>query len=295
MEIATDPRSDFTPRVIALPRDSNIPRHKRGADGTVVRGPLPAADPPLDGEEERVWFRWVVGHQHLFFYWIVQADLGRRIRQALEDAQLDRAARRLRHLASLRRGEIAAMLNCGDLASPLYQSVLRPRMVAIRADFSARSAQDYVAMETEMDRLGEFLRDPSRESESLAAAHREYRDACTAWKQHHIEVAERLQPGASLAVQEYRRQRAEGLEMSFSHYVAAVIQSTEAMAQYDRFFGIERASMSIDELASTATWVVSQAHRLLLLPLEPLVWLMRGDQLLLAHLDRALRATASDA
>src|SRR5262245_2532068 len=79
---------------IGLPLDSRIPRRRkrtRGGDSppaetiTRRRRVLPAsADRPASAEENDVWFRWVVGHQHLFLYWMVQADLCERTSRALE-------------------------------------------------------------------------------------------------------------------------------------------------------------------------------------------------------------------
>jgi hypothetical protein len=288
----------FDVYTIALPHDSRIPRRQRrkGAAppaGAAVRRLLPASVGWRAGSEENeVWFRWVVGHQHLFLYWIVQADLCARATRALQAGKWARATQLLRRLAVLRWGEIAAMLNCGNLASALYQAVLRPKMELVRADFSARSAQDYLAMETVLTALRKTLRQLPYADEALEQAQRVFQRACAQWKEHHIEVAERLQPGISLAVIEYQRLRDQGLGLSFPQYVDTVIQSTEAMAQYDRFFGVERLRMDLQDFAETALEVVAQAHRILALPREQLKWVLRGDHLLVAYLDHLLRAPA---
>jgi hypothetical protein len=219
---------------------------------------------------------------------MVQADLCQRATRALNAGKNERAARLLRRLAALRWGEIAAMLNCGNLASPLYQAVLRPKMEAVRADFSARSAQDYLALETALTELRKTLRQRPRTDDALGRAQHAFQQACSKWKEHHIEVAERLQPGASLAVMEFQRLRDQGLQLSFPQYVDTVIQGTEAMAQYDRFFGVERLHMTLEEFVQTALWVLAQVHRILALPRQPLKWVLRGDHLLVAYLDHLL-------
>jgi hypothetical protein len=292
--VLSRPPAAFQVYTIRLPRDSRIPRPTKawGAPPTepIVPRLLPASSgQPAAFEEDEVWFRWVVGHQHLFLYWIVQADLCERAERALKAGKEARAARLLRLLTALRWGEIAAMLNCGNLASSLYQAILRPKMEAVRADFSARSAQDYLAMETAMTALRKALRQLPRSSGALGRALGAYQQACSKWKEHHIEVAERLQPGVSLAVLAFQRLRDQGLALSFPQYVDSVIQSTEAMAQYDRFFGVERAHVGLEELARTALWVLGQAHRILALSREQLKWVLRGDHLLVAYLDHLLR------
>jgi hypothetical protein len=235
----------------------------------------------------------VVGHQHLFLYWIVQADVCQRTLRALRSGRTDRAVRLLRLATALRWGEIAAMLNCGNLPTALYQSFLRPRMEAVRGDFSARSAQDYLTLEGAMDELLADLRKRPSSPPHLAQAQQAFQRANTRWKESHIEVAERLQPGLSLAVLEYQRLREQGLGLNYPQYVTRVIQSREALATYDQFFGVDRVPMGPEEFAETAVWILGQAHSILALPREQLRWVLRGDHSLIAVIDRLFRPRAT--
>ncbi len=286
----------YTAYIVALPEDSRIPPRHRGDEGgtPAPRGSLgrpcePDFDRPRNAEEGLAWFRWVVGHQHLFLYWMVEAEVCQRASRALRAGDADRAARWLGLATALRWGEIAAMLNCGSLPTELYQAFLRPKMEAVRADFSARSAQDYLALEGALEALRKDLSTFRDQPAHVAKARQAFRQSCTHWRQHHIEVAERLQPGVSLAVREYQRLREEGIGMSFPQYVDRVIQSKEVMAVYDRFFGIERVRMGLEEFAETTVRTLGQAHRMLALPREQLKWVLRGDHLLVAFLDGLLR------
>jgi hypothetical protein len=248
-----------------------------------------SGNPRTDGERE-AWFRWVVGHQHLFLYWIIEADVCKRVSGALRSGNADRAARLLGLATALRYGEIAAMVNCGNLPSEVYQAFLRPKMEAVRADFSARSAQDYLALEVATEEVHNAFRGLPDLPSHLSNARQAFRKVCTRWKEYHIEVAERLQPGVSLAVLEYQRLRDQGLGLSFPQYVDQVIQGRQAMDDYDRFFGIRRARMSLEEFADTAVGILGQVHGILALPREELKWVLRGDHLLVAVIDRQLHA-----
>jgi hypothetical protein len=290
----------YTVFTVALPEDSHLPRRGHAAPPRSNQRPLcqpyyPASGPPGTEEECLTWFRWVVGHQHLFLYWSIQADVCRRVSRALQSGQTARAVRLLDVATALRWGEIAAMLNCGSLPPERYQAFLRPQMEAVRADFSARSAHDYLVLERALDQLRKDLRQLKNPDDRLARARQAFLKSCTQWRERHIEVAERLQPGVSLAVLEYQRLRDQGLGLSFPQYVDQVIQSREALAVYDRFFGVQRVRMSLEEFAETAVWVLGQIHRILALPREQLKWVLRGDHLLIAIIDRLLCSESASA
>jgi hypothetical protein len=290
----------FPVYTVALPEDSRLPRRgptdtvpSQGGEASARQLLFSERDQPRSDEEREVWFRWVVGHQHLFLYWIVQGEICRRATRAWRTGDADRAARLLHVAAALRWGEIAAMLNCGELPPDDYQAFLRPKMELVRADFSARSAQDYLVFETALSELRKDLRTLKDVPAPLAQARLAFQKANTRWKELHIEVAERLQPGVSLAVMEFQRLRDQGLGMSFPQYVDDVIQSKAAMAQYDDFFGVRRVPVSAEQFAETAVWVLNQAHRILALPREQLRWVLRGDHLVLAIIGSSLRPQAA--
>jgi hypothetical protein len=280
---------------LTLPSDACFPRpgtRPSGHPNVTRRAFEPEFAKPQTPEQRLAWFLWQAGHHHLFLYWLVEADVFRRVTRSLEADAPGEAAHFLELATVLRWGETAAMLNCGGFPAEAYREFIRPSMEAVRPDFSARSSLEYLRLELALGEMHARLNTLAAIPPQLAVARRGFHEACRAWRDYHVQVAERLQPGSSLAVREYDRQKERGLALTFPQFVQRVIQSQEALADYDRYFGVVRAAdVTPQELAETTRHVLAQVARVLALTPEPAQWLARGDRALTAFIEAAVHAS----
>ena len=289
------------PYQVCLPRDSSVPRRRDrstgwpaqqsgegrgGFDSTFVR--------PTSEEESRAWFLWQTGHLHLFVYWIMATDACRRACKAIHQGDFGKAVRWLNRAATLRWGETAASYNSGAFSQDMYKKFIRPSMEAVRPDFSGRSARDYLTLLLAMEELKRACLSVSEPGESFRQAQERFAASCKGWWTHHNVIVERLAPERSLALREHQRKVSqEGLNMTFAEYREQVIQSDPARDDYDRYFGVVRKDMTLEEFAEVVTQIVSEVHTNLHLPPNQFRWLMCGDHLMLTLIEKRLNRFSS--
>src|SRR5262249_19897805 len=176
---------------IELQADCKLPVH---APGAPVQ-PEPALPPwrqpfesalvqPRTDEERHAWYLWCQGHHHVFLYWQVTTLACEQATAALDQGDLKQAVLRTRYVATLTRGNAAAMVHCGSVERGVYDRFLRPSMAKARPDFSAASSADLLVMVTAKARLLEALHRAEKQGASpLAQAEADLHQAERYWNQ----------------------------------------------------------------------------------------------------------------
>jgi hypothetical protein len=292
--------------VLPLPEHPRVPHECRTK--TI---PLPPIDPfkrqvfepdfinPKTFEERLAWFRWVVGHQSLFHYWLLMAEAYRRVSDAVQHSKPKVAAFWLRRANLLKLGSIGVTMYSGSYDSCYYQELLRPSMERVRDDFTAYSSLDFYRQMVAEEEAGRALRDkygtPALNSmpEDLAAANQGHVEAKRNWLYYHSQVAKQLQPGDALLDIKLKKLAEEtGETVNKSKYIKEVAQSPQAQADYDRFFGVVRQpSMFVEDFYTGLRFTLAAIHKDLSavsLDAQLLGWMREGDDLMLAIVSELL-------
>jgi hypothetical protein len=279
-----------------LPADSVLPCRRRDAGQGQHR--VPAWRQPLESdhvnpatpEEQRAWFLWLTGHQHLFLYWLVIAHACRAVTQALQAADLNTAAFWLQRVSKLILGSTASMLNSSDFDSALYLGPIRQSMDSCREDFSAFSAHDYAVMKEAVKQMERDLGEAREAQPTFPAGYAEaegaFKTAWATWFERHTALACRLAPGmTSLLRAALRRMQHEQHEFQPNEYIKNTVRGPEALADYDRYFGVVRVgNLSLDDLWLLSIQIIARIHYHTALPPGENDWMMQGDSLLLTIL-----------
>jgi hypothetical protein len=282
---------------IELQANCKLPVH---APGAPVQ-PLPALPrwrqpfasalvQPKTEEEHLAWYCWCQGHHHVFLYWQVTTLVCEQATAALDQGDLEQAVRLTGRVATLTRGNAAAMIHCGSVERGVYDCFLRPSMMKARGDFSAASSADLLVMVSAKARLLEALhRAEKKGAPALAQAEADLHQAERFWHQRHAEIIARLHPGHSLLQEKIESLAASGTRIDYQAYIERIIHAQRARDDYDRYFGVvRRPAMTLEDYWTMALNKLEHLHHRLDLPPTILRWLMQGDSLLLAVISEQL-------
>ena len=116
-----------------------------------------------------------------------------------------------------------------------------------------------------------------------------FEDSDGYWRRHHTDVVLSLHPGSSLLRDKLARLRRERETFDPSHYIAAVVHSEQALADYDDYFGVLRnEDMKAGDYWTQAVEKLAAVHRGFAMDAETRTALMRGDAVLLAVISETL-------
>jgi hypothetical protein len=143
-------------------------------------------------------------------------------------------------------------------------------------------SRDFLVMMRARARLNDAL---TQHDGALAAL----ADADGYWRQRHTEVVLALHSGSSLLRDKLTVLRREREAFEPSHYIATVVHSEQAMADYDDYFGVVRnPEMAVGDYWTQAVEKLAAVHRGFALDADTRTALMRGDAVLLAIISEAL-------
>lgn len=286
--------ADAVPTGMMLPVDTHIPvtlavREARDDERPPWEIPYASRFVELSEDGDRVaWFHFCTGHHVEFLYWEATALACDRVVSAIADGDAGEAARWLLRTAALVRGSAAILHYCAAFDSRRYDPCLRPSMAAERDDFSGDMSRDFLAMMRGRDRMAQALRQHRHEPVDALAA---LRAADDFWQRHHAKVVMSLHPGSSLLRDKLVALRQERATFDASHYIAAVVHSEEALADYDDYFGVVRAdAMKIGDYWTQALAKLATVHRSFAMDAHTRAALMHGDGVLLAIVSEMLAA-----
>ena len=115
-------------------------------------------------------------------------------------------------------------------------------------------------------------------------------------REHHTEVVTSLHPGSSLLRDKLARPRRERDAFDPSHYIATVVHSEQALADYDDYFGVLRdKDMKAGDYWTQAVEKLAAVHRGFVMDAQTRTALMRGDAVLLAVISETLAEPPPDA
>jgi hypothetical protein len=282
---------------IELQADCRVPVHAPGTQVQTV-SPSPrwrqgfesALLQPKTDEERSAWFLWCQGHHHVFLYWQVMTLLCEQATAALDQGDFHQAVLLVGRVATLTRGNAAAMIHCGSVEPGVYNRFLRPSMARARPDFSAASSADLLVMVTAKARLLEVLHRAEKAGTSpLAQAEADLHRAERYWSQRHAEIIARLHPGHSLLQEKIESLAFSGTRIDYQIYIDRIIHAQSARDDYDHYFGVARSPrLTLEAYWTMALSKLERIHRQLALPAPALRWLMQGDSLLLAVISEQL-------
>ena len=114
-------------------------------------------------------------------------------------------------------------------------------------------------------------------------------------RRRHTEVVMSLHPGSSLLRDKLARMRREQEAFDPSHYIATVVHSEQALADYDDYFGVlRRGDVKLGDYWTQAVEKLAAVHRGFVMDAETRTALMRGDAALLAIISETLVAESVD-
>lgn len=284
--------SDRLPTGMILPADSRIPetlavREARADEGQAWERPYVTRFIDLTGDRDRAaWFHFCTGHHVEFLYWEATALACEQVIAALGDGDTVAIDLWLGRAALLVRGSAAMLHYCAAFDPRRYDPCLRPSMAAERDDFSGDMSRDFLAMMQARARMAQALAERDTEAPAGRSALVEADDY---WHRHHAEVVMSLHPGSSLLREKLARLRQERDSFDPTHYIATVVHSEAALADYDDYFGVERtAEMKIGDYWTQAIEKLAAVHRSFAMDAETRTSLMRGDGVLLAIISETL-------
>ena len=182
---------------------------------------------------------WVTTHQSMFFTIGAAAGILSRAIELLELGWLGEAVEFMTLSAKLRRAS-AVYTFLPALDRPIYEAYLRPAMTGVRPAFSGVSSRESI----EFAILIKRLREMPLEAAEMESARAESLESDRIWWQCHVGAMQRMVGNPiSLAQHEFKRQKGEGLESSYSEFLATTLQVTDALDDYDRFFACRREVM----------------------------------------------------
>lgn len=246
----------------------------------------------LTDERDRVaWFHFCTGHHIEFLYWEATALACEHATSAAERGDHLAVAHWLARAATLVRGS-GAMLHYCAFDPARYDPCLRPSMAAERDDFSGDMSRDFLAMMAARAHLAAALREYGDQYTNALAT---LEDSDGYWRRHHTEVVMSLHPGSSLLRDKLARMRREQEAFDPSHYIATVVHSEQALADYDDYFGVlRRDDVKAGDYWTQAIEKLAAVHRGFGMDAETRTALMRGDAVLLAIISETLVAEPVD-
>jgi hypothetical protein len=252
---------------------------------------------PKTAEDAAAWFRWCVGHHHLFLFWGTASYAFHRVVEAVKAGEADKAADWLNRAARLVRGSVGAMVNAAGFEPELYKEFLRPSMERCRPDFAAGSSKEHALMMIAFQNAKDAMKDagflvPAVQRASvpcaLLAANTAINRVMSTWLAEHHQIVACFvgKKAPSLLDQVLRRQLSEMDENTNSlnkdAYIRNVIRSPEAQADYDRYFGVTRAPVGLEDLADILIHVLDGVYGHLAPQVTPKhrVWMAAGDSMM---------------
>jgi hypothetical protein len=292
--------ADLAPTRIKLPSDSRIPatlaiREAREDERQPWHDPYASRFLELaDGRDRTAWFHFCTGHHVEFLYWEATILACEAVISSAGAGDMAAVEHWLARVATLIRGSGAMLHYCAAFDPARYDPCLRPSMAAERDDFSGDMSRDFLAMMEARGRMATALReaggaDAGGADADGADALTELRDAEQFWQRHHTDVVLSLHPGSSLLRDKLARLRRERETFDPSHYIATVVHSEQALADYDDYFGVLRSDdMKIGDYWTQAVEKLATVHRSFAMDAETRTALMRGDGVLLAIVSETL-------
>ena len=289
--------SDLTPTRLVLPTDSRIPatlavREAHEDEQQPWQQPYVSRFVQLSDERDMVaWSHFCLGHHVEFLYWEATALACEYVISASQRGDKPAVDHWLARAATLIRGSGAMLHYCAAFDPARYDPCLRPSMAAERDDFSGDMSRDFLAMMAARARMTAALLDRDDEhAEALAM----FDDSDRYWRQHHTDVVMQLHPGSSLLRDKLARLRREREAFDPSHYIATVVHSEQALADYDDYFGVVRSDdMKAGDYWTQAVEKLAAVHRGFAMDEGTRTALMRGDAVLLAIISETLVAEAA--
>jgi len=265
---------DYRVYHLELPEESCLPRVCRTelTPASHIRPPVMHRRPfqpqfinPVTEQQWHAWFHWVVGHHHLFLYWLLIAESCNEVTRAITSQKSPVAALWLHRANTLMLGSIGAMMNSGDFSPEMYQDFLRPSMVRVREDFSAASSIEYHRLKLALDGMEQALKQAYEELSmpaEIADALNAFNDGKRMWFKYHFQAARQLQPGDALLDIALKRMEQEGHKVTRSEYMDKVIRSPQAQADYDYYFGVERVrGMYAEDFRAYVLYTIGSIQR----------------------------------
>lgn len=186
---------------------------------------------------------WVTTHQTMFLVTGAAAGTLAEALKFIETANFSTATEFL-SLTTVLRKATAVYTYLPTLDRATYESFLRPAMTGVRPSFSGVSSREAIEFAILIKRLREIQIESVPE---LEAARTECLEADRIWWQCHVGAMQRMVGNPiSLAQQEFKRQKGEGLESSYSEFLVTTLQVTEALDDYDRFFACYRGAIDAE-------------------------------------------------
>lgn len=279
------------PTKLALPSDAQIPTRRMDGRRRVGEAywdvPYQSRFVSLDGAADHdAWLHFCHGHHLEFLHWQATSLTCRKALEAVEAddhvalvAWMDRTTR-------LIRGSGALLHYCAAFDPSAYDPCLRVSMEAERDDFSGDMSTEFLAMMDQKAALVRTLTAAGHLGHELQA----FRSAERAWARDHGEVIRRLHPGKSLLREKVERLEHEAADFDYGSYVRTVVRSSEALAAYDDYFGVERRDdLTLDEYWAQAVSKVALAHAHMDLAGAHRSAVMRADAALLETLSLLAR------
>lgn len=245
-------------RSIPIVRLSASAQFPTGADRRVSRGDgaelgiyTPFTLTPRSAAEHEALRCWVTTHQTMFLTIGAAAGVLSWALDHMEGGRFGEAGESLRLASTLRRAS-AAYTFLPRLDRAIYEGYLRPAMMGVRPAFSGVSSRESIRFAVLIKRLRELWAGAPAEA---AKARAECLEADRLWWQRHMGAMRRMvKRPISLAQHEFKRQAEEqGLESTYSEFLATTLQVPEAMDDYDRFFACRREPMDGDAYLQALT------------------------------------------
>lgn len=288
------------PTRILLPRTSDlpsgtVPEHsphhaRRTGDGPWSSTYVSPLVHLRDDRDRRAWFHFCHGHHMEFLYWEATAVACQRVSTALAVDDATGVQLWMDRLDALIRGSGAMLSFCGGFDPEVYDPLLRVSMAAQRDDFSGDMSRDFLAMMHAKQALVQALTTAGDQRHRRAII-----DAERYWYQHHGEVVLALHPGDSLLKEKIDAMSARDGDFDYHRYISTVVRGEQALADYDAYFGVDRADdMTLVDYWTQAVAKVDTVHRHFdLLPHERAI-LLRSDAVLLTVISEQLAGEGRD-
>lgn len=283
---------ELLPTRIILPADARIPptlavREARADEQQPWQQPYASRYVELAEERDRsAWFHFCTGHHVEFLYWEATTVACDRVVLAAGAGEANVVGHWLGRVATLIRGSAAMLHYCAAFDPSRYDPCLRASMAAERDDFSGDMSLDFLAMMAARARMDAALAELGGEyADGLA----DLGDAAGYWQRHHADVVMTLHPGSSLLRDKLARLRRERDAFDPAQYIATVVHSDQALADYDDYFGVQRSDdMKIGDYWTQAVEKLATVHGSFAMDAPTRTALMRGDGVLLAIISETL-------
>jgi len=247
---------------------------------------------PHSQDEKLSSYRWLVGHDHLFLYWLTLSLAFEQVTAAIQNGNVQSATLWIDRASRLMLGSIGAMINSGDFSTETYRDFIRPSMLLAREDFSAASSKEHMMMMLSLQEMRDAMKRAGFGSEAvvpgactLGDAYQGFRQAAQTWYHEHDAIALRLEPSdRSLLAEKLRKMKEEGQSINWRDYINNVVRSPGAQQDYDRYFGVIRTQvLALEDLEAMLLHTLDRVRLHLSCALTPqqMAWLVEGDLMLL--------------